>query len=114
MWSAGNVYSLMASNQLVPKKLLDAFLWASGSKLVAPLLVSSRGSLPRVGVKNDADWRRRISACGVVVTHTISALKCLSFYSIYLEWTGAQLYDVLIHRLYGLLHILTCTLDTTM
>jgi hypothetical protein len=54
--SAGDVYSLTASDQLVPKKLLGAFLCASSSKLVAPLLVSRQNLSPRVGVKNDADW----------------------------------------------------------
>jgi hypothetical protein len=58
--SASDVYSLMASDQLVPKKLLGTFLCTSSSKLVAPLLVSRHSSSLRVGLKNDADWRRRI------------------------------------------------------
>ena len=53
MQSAGDVYSLMASDQVV-----GAFLCDSGSELVAPLLVSRRSSSPRVGVKNDADLNR--------------------------------------------------------
>ena len=62
--SAGDVCSLLDSEQLVPELLLIAFLFASGSALVAPLLVSRRTLSPRVGVKDDADW----SACGVVAT----------------------------------------------
>ena len=49
MWSAGDVYFLMVGDQLVPKKLLGVF---------CTLAVLS--SLLSVGVKDDADWRRRI------------------------------------------------------
>jgi hypothetical protein len=38
--------------------------------------------------------------------------KLLTFYSTYLERRDVQTYDVLIQRVYGLLHILRCTFDT--
>ena len=60
MCSASDVYSLMVGDQLVPKKLLGAFLCASGSELIAPLLARGCSSSLRLGVKNDADWRRRM------------------------------------------------------
>ena len=60
MRRATDVYSLMVGDQLVPKQLLGAFLCASGSEIIAPLLVSRRSLLPRVGVKNDADWKRHM------------------------------------------------------
>jgi hypothetical protein len=41
-------------------------------------------------------------------------LKYSSFYSIYLERTDIQNYDVLTQKLYGPLHILRCNLDTKM
>jgi hypothetical protein len=51
----------MVGDQLVPKKkLFGAFLCASGSELVAPLLESRRSLSPQAGVKNDADWRWRM------------------------------------------------------
>jgi hypothetical protein len=58
--SASDVYSLMVGDQLVPKKLLGTFLCASGSELIAPLLASRCSSSLRLGVKNDADWRRHM------------------------------------------------------
>jgi hypothetical protein len=60
MRSAGDLYSLMVGDQLVPNKLLGPFLCASSSELVALLLVSRRSLSPRVEAKNDADWRRRM------------------------------------------------------
>jgi hypothetical protein len=41
-------------------------------------------------------------------------LKFVSFYEIYLNGEVYNFYDVLIQRLYRLLHILKCTLDSTM
>jgi hypothetical protein len=64
MRSAGDVCSLLESEQLVPELLFIAFLFASGSELIAPLLVSRWTLSPRVGLKDDADW----SVCGVVAT----------------------------------------------
>ena len=55
MQSAGDVYSLMVCDQLVPKNLFGTFLYASSSELVTALLVSRQSSLPRVGVKDGAD-----------------------------------------------------------
>ena len=60
MQSASDVYSLMVGVQLVHKKLLGMFLCSGGFELVAPLLMSRCSSLLRVGVKNDADWRKRV------------------------------------------------------
>ena len=66
MRSAGNVYSLMVGEQLLPKKLLGTFLCASSSKLVVLFLVIRHSWSPRVKVKNEADWRRRMRCmwCG--------------------------------------------------
>jgi hypothetical protein len=65
MRSAGGVYSLRGGDQLVPKKLLGAFVCVSGSEPVAPLLVRRRSSSSRVA------WRMMLNAkgaCGVVPT----------------------------------------------
>jgi hypothetical protein len=50
----------MVGDQLVPKKLLGAFLCGCGCELIAPVLVSRQRSSLEVGVTNDADWRRHM------------------------------------------------------
>ena len=60
MRNAGDVYFLMVCDQLGPKKLSGSFLRASRFQLIALLLVSRRCLMQRVGVKDDADWRRHM------------------------------------------------------
>ena len=69
MQSADDVYCMMGGDQLVPQKLLGMLLCASVFEVVVVLLVSRRSLSLRVGVKNDADWRRHMwRDCHISIT----------------------------------------------